>query len=104
MNHSPTGESYNIGGNEERSNIEITKTICKILDEKRPRSNGNSHEDLIIFVEDRPGHDFRYAIDSTKIKNELGWKPSKSFDIGIYETIQWYIDNESWWRKIVKNT
>tara|TARA_Y100001936_G_C16087855_1_gene683207 strand:- start:2961 stop:3977 length:1017 start_codon:yes stop_codon:yes gene_type:complete len=97
------GDSYNIGSNNEKSNIEIVQTICKILDSKLPRKSGKTYKDLIDFVDDRPGHDFRYAIDSSKIKNKLGWKPLKSFNEGISETIQWYLDNESWWRNILEN-
>ncbi len=95
------GEAYNIGGNNEIKNIEIVHTICELMDELRPSING-SYKNLIEFVKDRPGHDFRYAIDSTKIQNELGWVPKESFNTGIKKTIEWYIDNESWWNKIQK--
>ncbi|MBN4080871.1 dTDP-glucose 4,6-dehydratase [Caldithrix abyssi] len=95
-----TGETYNIGGDNEIQNIDIVNTISSILDELKPRSNGNSYADLITYVTDRPGHDFRYAIDASKIKKSLGWTPKETFETGIRKTIQWYLDNEPWWRKI----
>tara|TARA_B100000676_G_C18044223_1_gene826886 strand:- start:857 stop:1912 length:1056 start_codon:yes stop_codon:yes gene_type:complete len=95
------GNNYNIGGNNEIKNIEIVNKICSILDNLRPRSSG-SYQDLITFVKDRPGHDYRYAVDSSKISNELNWSPKESFESGILKTIQWYLDNEHWWRKIQK--
>ena len=98
------GETYNIGGNNEISNIDIVNTICSILDELKPRSGGKSYNNLITFVTDRPGHDFRYAIDATKINNKLGWSPKETLASGIRKTIQWYLDNESWWRKIQDGT
>lgn len=85
------GETYNIGGRNERSNIEIVKTICAILDKKQPRANGKKYEELITYVQDRAGHDFRYAIDATKIETELGWKAEESFDSGIIKTVEWYL-------------
>lgn len=85
------GSTYNIGGHNERNNITIVKTICAILDEKRPRSNGKKYEELISFVADRAGHDFRYAIDASKIEKELGWKADETFDTGIIKTVEWYI-------------
>lgn len=85
-----SGETYNIGGNNERKNIEIANTICTILDKKQARTDGKSYHDLITYVNDRPGHDFRYAIDATKISTELGWKPAENFDTGILKTIEWY--------------
>ncbi|OUW79791.1 MAG: dTDP-glucose 4,6-dehydratase [bacterium TMED217] len=93
------GETYNIGGNNEIKNIDIVYTICDVLDDLKP-SNKGSYSDLITFVKDRPGHDFRYAINAEKIQKELGWYPSESFESGIKKTIQWYLENESWWRKI----
>jgi len=96
------GETYNVGGINEIKNIDIVLNICSTLDKLKPRANKSSYKELINYVEDRPGHDFRYAIDSTKIQNELNWKPSESFETGIYKTIEWYLDNESWWRKIQK--
>ena len=94
------GETYNIGGNNEIKNIDIVNTICSTLDELKPRSNGASYSELITYVTDRPGHDFRYAIDASKIKNELNWEPKETFETGIRRTIQWYLENEDWWRKI----
>ena len=96
------GETYNIGGSNEIRNIDIVKTICDIMDELKPSKNG-SYRDLISFVNDRPGHDKRYAVDSTKLKNTLKWKPRESFQSGIKKTIKWYLNNEDWWRKIQKN-
>ena len=96
------GETYNIGGNNEIKNIDIVKSICSILDKLKPMPNNSSYSDLITHVKDRPGHDFRYAIDSSKIKDELKWKPIESFETGIFKTIKWYLENESWWRKIQK--
>jgi dTDP-glucose 4,6-dehydratase len=93
------GETYNVGGRNERTNLEVVETICTILDELRPRPDG-SYRDLITFVTDRPGHDRRYAIDATKLETELGWKAQENFDTGIRRTIQWYLDNDWWWRPI----
>ena len=95
------GETYNIGGNQEKSNIEIVKNICSILDSKISPNSCNSYSNLITYVEDRPGHDFRYAIDASKIKNDLGWEPKYNFNNGINETIDWYINNKEWWVKIL---
>ena len=92
------GETYNIGGHNEVTNLDVVRTLCRILDQKvndRP-STINRFEDLIIFVEDRPGHDARYAIDATKIKRELGWLPSETFESGMEKTIDWYLDNQEW--------
>ena len=97
------GETYNVGGNNEISNINIVKIICKNLDELKPLATGKSYIDLITHVQDRPGHDFRYAIDASKIKNYLNWEPSETFDTGILKTIKWYLSNESWWRSIQTN-
>ncbi|MBK69645.1 MAG: dTDP-glucose 4,6-dehydratase [Legionellales bacterium] len=96
------GETYNIGGNNEIKNIDIVNKICMILDNLKPRKNSLTYSELITFVKDRPGHDFRYAIDSSKIQSELDWEPIESFESGIYKTIKWYLDNESWWRDIQK--
>ena len=98
------GETYNVGGNNEIHNIEIVITICSILDEIQPSANGNSYTDLITYVKDRPGHDFRYAIDSSKLKNELNWSPNETFESGIKKTINWYLENQSWWQDIQNNT
>ena len=94
------GETYNIGGNNEIKNIDIVNTICTILDDLRPSDNGKSYSELITFVKDRPGHDFRYAINAKKIQYELGWSPHESFKTGIKKTVVWYLENESWWKKI----
>ena len=85
------GETYNVGGRNERNNITIVKTICAILDAKRPRANGKKYEELITYVQDRAGHDFRYAIDATKLETELGWKADENFDTGIVKTVEWYL-------------
>lgn len=98
------GESYNIGGNEERTNLAVVETICAILDRKRPRANGRKYSELISFVSDRPGHDRRYAIDASKISSELRWKPAQSFESGLEKTIDWYLQNEWWWRPIREQT
>jgi len=100
INNGFVGETYNIGGNNEVKNIDIVNKICSILDEIKPRKNGLSYKKLITYVEDRPGHDFRYAIDASKIKDDLGWTPKETFDSGIKKTINWYLDNEGWWRAI----
>jgi len=92
------GESYNIGGNNEISNIEIIDLICLALDKLYPRSNKISYKNLITFVEDRLGHDFRYSINSQKIKNELSWQATKSLENGIFETVQWYVHNQDWFK------
>ena len=94
------GETYNIGGNNEIKNIDIVNTICTILDDLHPSDNGKSYSELITFVKDRPGHDFRYAINAKKIQNELGWFPHESFETGIKKTVEWYLENKSWWKKI----
>ena len=98
------GETYNIGGNQEKTNIEIVNTICDALDEKNPSKNFNSYKDLITYVKDRPGHDFRYAIDASKIKNKLNWEPSYKFEKAILKTVNWYLDNQTWWENILNNT
>lgn len=90
------GETYNIGGHNEKQNIEVVKTICKILDELKPQANGQAYASLITFVKDRPGHDLRYAIDATKIQNELGWTPTETFETGIRKTVEWYLNNQEW--------
>ena len=87
------GETYNIGGNNEKTNIEIVKTVCSTLDEIKPRKNNSSYKELITFVEDRPGHDFRYSLDIFKIKKELNWQPQETFESGIRKTILWYLEN-----------
>ena len=94
------GESYNVGGNSELSNLTVVRMICDTIDKMRPRPDGTSHRSLITFVEDRPGHDRRYAIDASKIDRDLGWRPSESFESGLARTVRWYLDNEWWWRPI----
>jgi dTDP-glucose 4,6-dehydratase len=96
------GETYNIGGRNERSNLQVVTAICRLLDRMRPA--GTPHERLITFVADRPGHDHRYAIDASKIRSELGWEPSESFDTGLQRTVEWYLNNEAWWRPILERT
>jgi dTDP-glucose 4,6-dehydratase len=90
------GEVYNIGGCNEKPNIEIVHTVCALLDELRPRTDGRSYREQIAYVTDRPGHDRRYAIDASKIECELGWTPAETFETGIRKTVQWYLDNQSW--------
>lgn len=97
------GETYNIGGHNEKTNLEVVKFICSVLDELVPNKpkNVNKYEDLITFVKDRPGHDARYAIDASKIQKELGWVPKESFETGMKKTVIWYIDNRSWWERVI---
>ena len=90
------GETYNIGGWNEKTNLEVVHTLCDLLDELKPREDGKSYKKQITFVKDRPGHDQRYAIDATKISKELGWKPEETFETGIRKTVQWYLDNQDW--------
>lgn len=94
------GETYNIGGHNEKQNIEVVKTICKILDELKPQNNHQPYETLITFVKDRPGHDLRYAIDASKIAKDLGWKPEETFETGIRKTVEWYLNNLEWCRRV----
>ncbi|MGI3187311.1 dTDP-glucose 4,6-dehydratase [Nioella aestuarii] len=93
------GRCYNIGGENERTNLELVTTLCGILDDLRPKANG-TYADQITYVADRPGHDARYAIDPTRIREELGWRPSVTVEEGLRKTVQWYLDNESWWRAL----
>ena len=95
------GRTYNVGGNNEKQNLDVVKTLCRILDRLRPRGDGKSYAEQITYVADRPGHDKRYAIDATRIKDELGWTPAETFETGIEKTIAWYLDNEAWWRPLV---
>lgn len=88
-----SGETYNVGGHNEKNNLEIVDAICEILDEKRPQSDGKSYKDLVVFVKDRPGHDRRYAIDATKLSSSLGWKADENFATGIVKTVEWYLNN-----------
>ncbi|MDX2144510.1 MAG: dTDP-glucose 4,6-dehydratase [Rhodospirillaceae bacterium] len=94
------GEVYNIGGNNERANLDTVKTLCAILDAERPRAGGAKYADLMTFVKDRPGHDRRYAIDATKILREVGWRPAETPDSGFRKTVRWYLDNEAWTRNV----
>ena len=93
------GETYNIGGRNERTNLQVVQAICRILDKLRPKASG-SYADQITFVTDRPGHDLRYAIDADKLRNELGWEPREDFDSGLELTVRWYLENDWWWRPI----
>ena len=95
------GETYNVGGDAERQNIDVVKTICTLLDQRRPRSDGKPRESQIAYVADRPGHDRRYAIDASKLKQELGWRPMIEFEQGIARTVDWYLDNEPWVRRVL---
>ena len=94
------GETYNIGGHNEKRNIEVVRTLCDLLDELRPSAEGTSYRSLITYVQDRPGHDLRYAIDASKIQRELGWRPEETFETGIRKTVQWYLDNLDWCRRV----
>jgi len=94
------GESYNIGGENECTNLELVRKLCRMLDRIKPKRDGK-YEDLITFVVDRPGHDARYAIDPTRIRKELYWRQSVSFDVGLEKTVRWYLDNENWWRPLL---
>jgi dTDP-glucose 4,6-dehydratase len=96
-----TGEVYNVGGDAERENIVVVRAICRLLDERRPLAGGAKREGLISFVKDRPGHDRRYAIDSGKIKSQLGWRPSETFESGIAKTVDWYLDNQAWCARVL---
>ena len=100
------GETYNIGGHNEKANIEVVKTICTLLEELVPEKPAGvvRYEDLITFVQDRPGHDVRYAIDAAKIGRELGWKPQETFESGIRKTVQWYLDNKTWWQNVLNGS
>lgn len=95
------GEVYNVGGDAERENIHVVKTICTLLDERRPLGDGRKRESLITYVKDRPGHDRRYAIDASKIKNDLGWRQTESFESGIARTVDWYLDNQEWVQRVL---
>jgi len=98
------GETYNVGGNSERTNIHIVRTLCGLLDEFRPREDGRKYEEQITFVPDRPGHDRRYAIDASKIKSDLGWQPRETFETGIRKTVRWYLENSRWTESILDGT
>jgi dTDP-glucose 4,6-dehydratase len=94
------GETYNVGGSAERTNMEVVRTICRIMDEMNPSSSHRSHESLITFVTDRPGHDLRYAIDASKIARDLAWHPETTFEQGIRKTVAWYLENRRWWQEL----
>jgi dTDP-glucose 4,6-dehydratase len=94
------GETYNIGGHNEKTNLEVVHTLCDLLDSLRPKEDGTTYSDQITFVTDRPGHDRRYAIDAGKIQRELRWNPKETFETGLKKTVQWYLDNQ-WWVKEV---
>jgi dTDP-glucose 4,6-dehydratase len=94
------GETYNIGGHNEKTNLEVVHQLCQILDDKLPHSPYRPHQQLITFVTDRPGHDLRYAIDASKIKHTLGWQPQETFTTGLDKTVQWYLDNHAWWQRV----
>jgi dTDP-glucose 4,6-dehydratase len=94
-------ETYNVGGNAEQTNITVVKTICALLDARQPLANGQPRESLITYVKDRPGHDRRYAIDASKLKRELGWQPSQTFESGIAQTVDWYLSNQPWIQRVL---
>jgi len=100
--HGNPGETYNIGGDQEVQNIELVRRICDILDRLKPRANGSPHSDLIEFVKDRPGHDFRYAIDASKLQSELGWKPRHDVQSGLESTVKWYLNHSDWCDSVLK--
>ncbi|GLQ49249.1 dTDP-glucose 4,6-dehydratase [Dyella flava] len=95
------GETYNVGGNAEQTNITVVKTICALLDARQPLADGRPRESLITYVKDRPGHDRRYAIDASKLKRELGWQPSQTFETGITQTVDWYLSHQAWVKRVL---
>ncbi|HEY0622351.1 dTDP-glucose 4,6-dehydratase [Sphingomonas sp.] len=95
------GRTYNVGGNNEKQNLEVVRTVCGLLDRMEPRADGKPYADQITYVADRPGHDKRYAIDASRIRDELGWEPAETFETGIERTVRWYLDNRDWWKTIV---
>jgi len=98
------GESYNVGGRAERTNLQVVEAICDLLDARAPLADGRPRRDLITFVTDRPGHDRRYAIDPSKIERELGWQAQETFETGLAATVDWYLDNRAWWEPIRSGT
>lgn len=97
------GDKYNVGGRNERQNIDVVKVICELMDKHSPNSHPEGHASLITYVTDRPGHDARYAIDADKLESELGWKADEDFDSGIEKTVKWYLENQDWWQPILDN-
>ena len=95
------GETYNVGGNSEKQNIQVVQAICALLDARRPRADGQPRSSQITYVADRPGHDRRYAIDASKLKNELGWEPQYTFDQGIATTVDWYLEHQDWVQRVL---
>jgi len=98
------GETYNIGGCNEKTNIDVVRTLCAILDQESPRADGQSYAAQITFVKDRPGHDRRYAIDASKIERELGWRPAETFDTGIRKTVRWYLEHQAWVQNVTSGS
>ncbi|MGD2167202.1 MAG: dTDP-glucose 4,6-dehydratase [Gammaproteobacteria bacterium] len=101
LRHGQVGETYNIGGHNEQRNIDVVRTICEILEQRRPSDTASGYESLIQFVSDRPGHDTRYAIDAGKIERELGWKPEETFSSGLAKTVDWYLESTGWWQRVL---
>ncbi|MDL2284110.1 dTDP-glucose 4,6-dehydratase [Oxalobacter sp. OttesenSCG-928-P03] len=99
-----TGEVYNIGGGNEKTNLEVVHILCDILDELRSRSDGLSYKEQVVFIEDRPGHDRRYAINAAKLQQELGWAPAETFETGIHKTVKWYLDNQEWMQNVTNGS
>jgi dTDP-glucose 4,6-dehydratase len=94
-------DTYNVGGWNEKTNLEVIKTLCSILDELKPKADGSKYENQITYVKDRPGHDRRYAIDASKLERELGWRPQETFETGLRKTVLWYLENETWVKHVV---
>jgi dTDP-glucose 4,6-dehydratase len=103
VRHGEPGRTYNIGGNSERTNLEVVHTLCDLVDQIQPRSDGGSRRDQIQFVTDRPGHDLRYAIDADRIRSELGWEPSHTFEGGLRATVEWYLENQEWCEEVMRD-
>jgi dTDP-glucose 4,6-dehydratase len=101
LKHGKIGDTYNVGGCNERANLDVVMTLCGILDELKPRADGSKYENQITYVKDRPGHDRRYAIDASKLERELGWKPKETFETGLRKTVLWYLENETWVNHLV---
>ena len=104
LEHGRPGETYNIGGNNELRNLDLVRGLCLLLDEVRPRPDRKSYAEQITLVTDRPGHDLRYAIDASKIRDQLGWLPQHDHHAGFRKTVAWYLDNEAWWQAILDGT